>query len=76
MSALLVEKVVSSLPGTLAPNTVYAVRVGEGFDLYITDSTGAVAHRNNSEVVAYVFDGGAPDTDYTVGPAFDCGGVD
>jgi hypothetical protein len=26
-------------------------------------------------VVAYIFDGGSPDTNYEVGPAFDCGGV-
>lgn len=42
-----VEKVVSALPPILVPNTVYVVRVGEGFDLYVTDSTGAVAHREN-----------------------------
>ena len=27
------------------------------------------------ELVAFVFDGGVPTSDYSVGPAFDCGGV-
>lgn len=47
MANLLAHKVVASLPGTLEPDAVYAVRVGDGFDLYISDSTGSVAHRLN-----------------------------
>jgi hypothetical protein len=39
------EKVVSALPSTL--DTIYCVRVGTGFDLYVSDSTGAVAHKVN-----------------------------
>lgn len=37
------EKVISKLPDTLEPNTVYFVRVGTGFDLYVTDVTGKIA---------------------------------
>lgn len=48
MSKIKIDKVVSSLPSTLIANTVYAVRVGTGFDLYITDNTGATAHQLNS----------------------------
>jgi hypothetical protein len=49
MSAkLLVQKVVSSLPATLDPNTIYLVRVGVGFDLYVSDSLGQIAHKSNS----------------------------
>jgi len=48
MSKIKIDKVVSSLPSTLVANTVYAVRVGTGFDLYITDNTGATAHQINS----------------------------
>lgn len=48
MANLAVHKVVSALPGTLTPNAVYAVRVGVGFDLYMSDSTGSVAHKINS----------------------------
>lgn len=42
MAALAINKVVSSLPGTLAANTVYYVRVGTGFDMYVTNSTGTI----------------------------------
>lgn len=48
MPVLLIEKVVASLPSTLTPNTLYCVRAGVGFDLYCSDSTGAVAHKVNS----------------------------
>lgn len=41
------EKVVAQLPNTLEPNTVYHVRTGEGFDLYVSDSTGTIAHKIN-----------------------------
>ncbi len=48
MAVVRFEKVVSALPGTLTPNTLYMVRVGDGFDVYVSDSTGAVAHALNS----------------------------
>jgi hypothetical protein len=48
MSDLHISKVLSALPGSLASDAVYAVRVGTGFDLYITDSTGQVAYKVNS----------------------------
>lgn len=35
-------KVVSSLPETLEKNSIYYVRVGEGFDLYVTNNLGVV----------------------------------
>ncbi len=44
---LLAQKTVSSLPSTLTANTLYFVRVGNGFDLYMTDSTGQIAHKIN-----------------------------
>jgi hypothetical protein len=46
--ALYLRKEVAALPGTLVPNTVYAVRRGTGFDLYISDSTGLIAHKVNN----------------------------
>lgn len=49
MAVLKVEKVVSALPDTLVADTIYAVRVGAGFDLYITDSTGTTAHKVNAQ---------------------------
>lgn len=48
MAVVRFEKVVSALPETLTPNTLYMVRVGDGFDLYVSDITGAVPHALNS----------------------------
>lgn len=42
------RKEVASLPVTLDADTLYAVRRGIGFDLYITDSTGQIAHKVNN----------------------------
>ena len=47
MSTIRFAKVVAALPATLAPNTLYMVRVGSGFDLYVSDATGSVAHPIN-----------------------------
>lgn len=51
MSVIRFEKVVSALPGTLTPDTLYMVRVGAGFDFYVSDSTGSVAHQINGSAV-------------------------
>ena len=42
------HKVIANLPSVLVPDALYAVRVGAGFDLYVADATGAVAHKLNS----------------------------
>ena len=43
------EKLIHSLPSReeLKPNTVYYVRAGAGFDTYVQDATGQIAHRLN-----------------------------
>jgi hypothetical protein len=46
------EKAISSLPAILNPDSVYAVRVGEGIDLYVSDMTGNIAFKSNSPGVA------------------------
>jgi len=51
MSQHNIVKVVATLPVTLAPNTTYYVRVGTGFSVYVTDSTGAIAHPLNAPLV-------------------------
>ena len=48
------RKVVATLPGTLDADTIYFVRTGTGFDTYLTDNTGATAHKQNG--------GALPDT--------------
>lgn len=41
-------KELSTLPQTLEANAFYAVRVGVGFDLYLTNGLGQIAHKINS----------------------------
>ena len=45
------SKVVGALPATLEQDTLYAVRARDGFDLYLSDMTGAIAHKVNDPVV-------------------------
>jgi hypothetical protein len=42
------RKEIAALPVPLDPNTIYAIRSGVGFDLYISDSLGNVAHKVNN----------------------------
>lgn len=42
MSSVLQHKVVSSLPTPLQASSIYYVRVGSGFDIYVTNETGTV----------------------------------
>lgn len=42
MAQVKFAKVVSALPDPLEANTLYAVRVGDGFDLYATNSGGTI----------------------------------
>jgi hypothetical protein len=44
---VILRKEVAALPVILEANTLYFVRVGEGFDLYLSDLTGAIAHKVN-----------------------------
>jgi hypothetical protein len=48
MSLLKVHKVISALPSPLEADSIYIVRVGAGFDMYVTDTTGAIAYASNS----------------------------
>lgn len=48
MATVRFSKVVSSLPGTLDPDTLYLVRSGAGFDLYCSDATGSIAYLVNA----------------------------
>ena len=45
MDVLKVEKVVSNI-STPQPNTIYFIRIGNGFDLHITTETGEVIKSN------------------------------
>lgn len=58
------HKVISALPGVLEASSVYFVRTGAGIDMYVTDSTGSVAYKNNEVLVKTV--GSALSTSGTV----------
>ena len=47
MTILKARKEVAALPSLLEANTIYVIRTGMGFDLYITDNTGSIAHKLN-----------------------------
>ena len=42
MSELRNEKYVNSLPGVLIANTIYYVKNGAGFDMYLTNNSGTI----------------------------------
>ena len=44
---LRIEKVVSTLPDPISASTLYFVRVGLGIDVYVSDSSGIIAHKVN-----------------------------
>lgn len=44
------HKIIGQLPAKLEPNAEYFVRAGSGFDLYVADSTGQVAHKINQNI--------------------------
>lgn len=47
------HKYVSTLPTTLVANSIYYVRVGDGFDQYVTNASGAlVAYKSNAMIRA------------------------
>ena len=48
MTTFQVYKVLAALPQSLSANAAYAVRVGAGFDLYITDNTGLISYKLNT----------------------------
>ena len=58
---LIQEKFVSALPGTLVANTLYYVRVGTGFDVYLTNSSGTI--------VAYPLNAKSPPAETSSGTA-------
>lgn len=43
-----IHKVIGALPPVLQPDAIYYVRTGIGYDQYVTDSTGTIAHQMNA----------------------------
>lgn len=51
MSDLKLYKEIGSVPSNFGSDSIYAIRTGPGFDLYMTDTTGSVAYKiNNTNV--------------------------
>jgi hypothetical protein len=50
------EKSISALPTVLTSNTFYAVRLGEGMDLYLSDMNGTAAYKTNSGLETNLID--------------------
>lgn len=74
MATFKVSKVLSSLPSTLAADTLYLVRVRSGIDIYAVDSSGSVAYKSNaalgSEVTALTNTAGVVNVDLSKGDYF------
>lgn len=51
MAHLFVSKEVAGLPSPLTPNTIYYVRTGTGFKVYVSDVTGSIAHTQNTPTI-------------------------
>lgn len=47
MAVFKVRKVISALPDPLEASCLYFVRTGAGFDLYLSNSVGTLAHKIN-----------------------------
>ena len=48
MSDLKIYKEIGSVPSNFGSDSIYAVRTGPGFDLYMTDTTGSIAYKVNN----------------------------
>lgn len=53
MANIRFTKVVAQLPAALDPHTLYLVRAGAGFDLHLSDATGAIAYPVNAPAEAW-----------------------
>ena len=54
MSDLKLYKEIGSVPSNFGFDSIYAIRTGPGFDLYMTDTTGSVAYKINNTNVSSV----------------------
>ena len=49
MSDLKIYKEIGGVTSNFGADSIYAIRTGPGFDLYLTDTTGSVAFKQNKE---------------------------
>lgn len=50
MTDFRIYKEVSTVPVDISPDSMYAVRTGPGFDLFLSDATGSVAYKINDSL--------------------------
>lgn len=69
MATFIARKEVASLPGTLSASTLYFVRTGVGFDIYLTNESGTIVAYplNSSGSSNDNIDGGTPSSTPTIG---------
>ena len=63
------EKSIVRVPDVITADTLYAVRVGAGFDLYISDLTGSITYKANSGIPGYTGSAGYVGSAGTAGAA-------
>ena len=56
MSDFKIYKEISTVPSEISSDSMYAVRTGPGFDLYLSDTTGSVAYKIKSTSISSVED--------------------
>ena len=54
MSDLKIYKEIGGVPSNFGADSIYAIRTGPGFDLYMTDTTGSVSYKINNTNVSSV----------------------
>lgn len=54
MSNLKIYKEIGGVPSNFGADSIYAIRTGPGFDLYMTDTTGSVSYKINNTNVSSV----------------------
>lgn len=54
MSDLKIYKEIGGVPSNFGADSIYAIRTGPGFDLYLSDTTGSVAYKINNTNVSSV----------------------
>ena len=59
------EKYVNNLPATLVKNTIYFVKSGSGFDIYVTNDIGTIIAYPMNPLMSNSYDGGHSDSNYT-----------
>ena len=50
MTDFRIYKEISNVPTEISPDSMYAIRTGPGFDLFLSDTTGSIAYKINDSL--------------------------